>query len=111
MNGKSRWTYSDFNPRSREGSDLDVQEEIDKKLDISIHAPARGATIPINIKSRIICISIHAPARGATNLIDIIKTYAFYFNPRSREGSDKYIYEPSNLLGISIHAPARGATV
>ena len=33
-----------------------------------------------------------------------------YFNPRSREGSDKGYAIIANLVAISIHAPARGAT-
>ena len=58
--------------------------------DISIHAPARGATNPQRANhegGR--GISIHAPARGATE--------AYYFNMGSE--------------WISIHAPARGATM
>ena len=56
---------------------------------ISIHAPARGATV--NLLRCILCpamISIHAPARGATGFE---KTFKDNFH-------------------ISIHAPARGAT-
>ena len=55
---------------------------------ISIHAPARGATVPTIGNVLFVEISIHAPARGATVL-------ASAFN------MDK---------AISIHAPARGAT-
>ena len=55
---------------------------------ISIHAPARGATVQTNLYGQIAYISIHAPARGATFVIADIRRY--------------------NL--ISIHAPARGAT-
>ena len=56
---------SNFNPRSREGSDIDhAQEYIN--LTISIHAPVKGATIAQ-------CIFI-IPCT--------------HFNPRSREGSD-----------------------
>ena len=55
---------------------------------ISIHAPARGATIKIFVLIFLNMISIHAPARGATH-ITWLKRY---------------------LEEISIHAPARGAT-
>ena len=35
----------------------------------------------------------------------------FYdFNPRSREGSDFYLFDAVNVNDISIRAPARGAT-
>ena len=36
-------TLYDFNPRSREGSDR-TKTEMEKAIDISIHAPAKGAT-------------------------------------------------------------------
>ena len=76
-----------FNPRSREGSDEDVTTKVDS-LEISIHAPARGATDFSDFFKFFLRISIHAPARGAT--VD-----PFF-------GSLDHV--------ISIHAPARGAT-
>ena len=58
-------------------------------MDISIHAPAKGATIAqINFFIPIY-ISIHAPAKGATRLRHTLR------------GSKR----------ISIHAPAKGATL
>ena len=54
-----------FNPRSREGSDEDVTTKVDS-LEISIHAPARGATSTYQHTHYSTRISIHAPARGAT---------------------------------------------
>ena len=78
---------------------------------ISIHAPARGATI------RSTKISMHKKfqstlPRGERRLggsgcpVD-----RYHFNPRSREGSDKGYAIIANLVAISIHAPARGATL
>ena len=56
-----------FNPRTREGCDYFADIDAAAAAEISIHAPARGAT------KRIVWtawestdISIHAPARGAT---------------------------------------------
>ena len=41
--------------------------EVEKELGwISIHAPARGATVEIKESRQRLSISIHAPARGAT---------------------------------------------
>ena len=40
----------------------------------------------------------------------LISLHFVNFNPRSREGSDKYISSGGNASTISIHAPARGAT-
>ena len=56
-------------------------------------------------------ISIHAPARGATIVAIVTAVVSADFNPRSREGSDCTTdpYGPPSSP-ISIHAPARGAT-
>ena len=78
----------DFYPRSRKGSDVGknflelglvkflstlpqgerrgTQEGRIHVLDISIHAPARGATNSSSLSRECRAISIHAPARGAT---------------------------------------------
>ena len=79
--------FSDFNPRSREGSDQ-LKKDMQADIIISIHAPARGATRAYVDDVKLTHISIHAPARGATRAyVDDVK-----------------------LTHISIHAPARGAT-
>ena len=79
--------HNNFNPRSREGSDCKVHRYC-KAYEISIHAPARGATFSQITQCGRNLISIHAPARGATV---------------SRSMGDSFSF-------ISIHAPARGAT-
>ena len=56
---------------------------------ISIHAPAKGATLWCHRISFPLYISIHAPAKGATH------------GSSSRTHNQRY---------ISIHAPAKGAT-
>ena len=76
-----------FNPRSREGSDHRVVKRVNI-VQISIRAPARGATVTLGIYTRGINISIRAPARGATCHTD--------------HDQDRQL--------ISIRAPARGAT-
>ena len=98
-----------FNPRSREGSDVKFWSWI-VRSHISIHAPVKGATIERVLGSLTPFISIHAPVKGATrprNDISNINPFQstlpsrerrdwdnmlfrvkFYFNPRSREGSD-----------------------
>ena len=54
-----------FNPRSREGSDL--REKYYASIDgISIHAPAKGATRVAAATGAGCIISIHAPVKGAT---------------------------------------------
>ena len=81
------------------------------EMDISIHAPTRGATFKDCY--RLLCwifqstlprgerqyfhfcskmlkkISIHAPTRGATTFPGTFRSTYNYFNPRSHEGSDR----------------------
>ena len=61
----------DFNPRSREGSDAILSRD-PRNAEISIHAPARGATIQGFREHNSSQISIHAPARGATSILSKI---------------------------------------
>ena len=78
---------------------------------ISIHAPARGATLTTLLFFSTSPISIHAPARGATPLTSPSCIASANFNPRSREGSDSTLHISRYRHTISIHAPARGATL
>ena len=126
-----RSTRPYFNPRSREGSDLDASEYRAACV-ISIHAPVKGATSPGAYGQQPGGISIHAPVKGATTsgrvvgIIDGISIHAPvkgatrwtarsaawtpYFNPRSREGSDHGPHPQRCRRKISIHAPVKGAT-
>ena len=54
-----------FNPRTREGCDAQSGRKL-AIADVSIHAPARGATLPEESANAGVSVSIHAPARGAT---------------------------------------------
>ena len=79
---------------------------------ISIHAPAKGATWCMDCGWCGNDISIHAPAKGAT----IGKSNGLAslddFNPRTREGCDRYfLFLIVKSFLISIHAPAKGATL
>ena len=80
---------TDFNPRSREGSDRVTALESAPKVTISIHAPAKGATAKAVNDINNSTISIHAPAKGATRQDNRCELHQVYFNPRSREGSDQ----------------------
>jgi len=77
-----------FNPRPRVGGDRAFCGKRGGREDISIHAPAWGATTYHFYSNRLRPISIHAPAWGATY------RHCFFLP----------------LLSISIHAPAWGAT-
>ena len=101
--------------------------------DISIHAPAWGATDLAASEGIDVSISIHAPAWGATSARTGPRSWSSNFNPRSRMGSDPgedcrsgftdTDFNPRSRMGsdrpdgrvladerISIHAPAWGAT-
>ena len=55
---------------------------------VSIHAPARGATVDIDVFGNNIYVSIHAPARGATANDAKRHSTIKSFNPRARAGRD-----------------------
>ena len=76
-----------FNPRSRAGSDSRCR-----------------------FRKSYASVSIHAPARGATILLLIGVLSSCGFNPRSRAGSDTQGSQGRSGLHVSIHAPTRGAT-
>ena len=79
-------------------------------LRISIHAPTRGATLPI---IRDILFSAYFNPRSYKRS-DSPSLFAlstiFHFNPRSYKRSDLYIIINIICCVISIHAPTRGAT-
>ena len=105
-------------------------------LDVSIHAPAWGATSGISACSpshpmfqsthprgvrpaqggsfeRWRRVSIHAPAWGATRAVcSIQRPRCGSFNPRTRVGCDLVFTVADAIAAIvSIHAPAWGATL
>ena len=83
-----RENQKNFNPRSREGSD-DYCYKRGDVTQISIHAPAKGATYMQAFQQLYDrAISIHAPAKGATFCRENKTKPLAHFNPRSREGSD-----------------------
>ncbi len=62
------------------------------------------------ICKRVWDISIHAPAQGATQIGYACTKTIDDFNPRPRAGGDAIGKNLVAGLGISIHAPAQGAT-
>ena len=79
-----------FNPRTYTRCDADETSKWNKALNVSIHAPTRGATaarkVPADYSD---LVSIHAPTRGAT----------------------KPVMADGKFKRVSIHAPTRGATM
>ena len=99
----------DFNSRPRVGGDKYSRLE-EEDEDISIHAPAWGATEDYDNQEFDWTISIHAPAWGATLTPSGIGGVGIDFNSRPRVGGDRETRQPVELVNISIHAPAWGAT-
>ena len=58
--------------------------------EVSIHAPAWGATAVLLVLIKMLAVSIHAPAWGATNRNRLGRHALPSFNPRSRVGSDLF---------------------
>ena len=85
------FSFCHFNPRSREGSDYDGP--IDGiALTIFQSTLPRGERRELGVNQGYPeNISIHAPARGATDHQPVLRFLPSHFNPRSREGSDGYI--------------------
>ena len=134
--GRDPWTSvsrdgrSSFNPRAHAGRDHDHRRDA-VAVDVSIHAPTRGATGQPPRPSRPGGVSIHAPTRGATAGAGAALA-PVSFNPRAHAGRDlaRGLYEgrpkgfnprahagrDGNRAGsvrdrrVSIHAPTRGAT-
>ncbi len=106
-----RWIPEvDFNPRSREGSDVvwygfrkwrkRFQSTLPRRERRGLHCKWLLTFSDFNPRSR----------EGS----DMPRTFTVCsstdFNPRSREGSDQYPFGGSFFKLISIHAPAKGAT-
>ena len=100
-----------FDPRPREGGDVDVTAGTPVVLTVSIHAPAKGATVRSALADLAIDVSIHAPAKGATAVRSTVlaKLAEFRSTPprRGRRGRQSVV---AAGRGVSIHAPAKGAT-
>ena len=72
---------------------------------VSIHAPARGATGVARLRHKWIVVSIHAPARGATGLKWGRHFFHTSFNPRARKGRDQS--EFTNATGLFVFQSTR----
>ncbi|SMP64743.1 hypothetical protein SAMN06296020_1125 [Anoxynatronum buryatiense] len=78
--------------------------------DVSIHAPARGATSAYVLFLWNGCVSIHAPARGATCTYQRVRfTDTVSIHAPARGATGDPVPRAASTI-VSIHAPARGAT-
>ncbi len=81
-----------FNPRTRTGCDIlwgYINLTSQKFQSTHPHGVRRSGLFCTTLKST---ISIHAPARGATLAAVVVGLYLFNFNPRTRTGCDIYSF-------------------
>ena len=101
------WLFQSTRPR---GARRVGGAEDREALDVSIHAPARGAT-----RWRIQCRKNSkfqsTRPRGARPAAGFCGGNAVCFNPRARAGRDSRVTYSRFSIVVSIHAPARGATL
>ena len=99
-----------FNPRARVGRDTNRWAGRHGE-EVSIHAPAWGATGIVSPDTQTQLVSIHAPAWGATFFEFIHKSIAHAFqSTRPRGARQETPYDEVAQVVVSIHAPAWGAT-
>ena len=98
-----------FNPRPRAGGDVD-RVGCRPADDVSIHAPARGATRAVKAVAWTALVSIHAPARGATEAQGLAEQLQHVSIHAPARGATETILQAGFARVVSIHAPARGAT-
>ena len=109
--GNSTISPVNFNSRPREGGDANVAPTAGKDGRFQFTPPRRGRPASYKIICRLCDISIHAPAKGATFPWCYLLDFSWNFNSRPREGGDiTEIYTALTTRNISIHAPAKGAT-
>jgi len=126
------WSRRCFNPRARTRRDRKPSSVGFCWNQVSIHAPARGATMAFWRDASDDIVSIHAPARGATGQSAgggacgsfqstrphearrpqsaALRAGQGRFNPRARTRRDSLAIRKTSSAMVSIHAPARGAT-
>ena len=99
-----------FNPRPHAGGDS--SSSITGVASVSFQStPPRGGRHVTKIVRIITAeVSIHAPARGATQVWCRLLQWHKRFNPRPRAGGDNQGSVTLDIATVSIHAPARGAT-
>ena len=101
----SRAKAARFNSRSREGSDIRSARVLISPSDVSIHAPARGATAVDETLNADSTFQFTLP-RGERRLCDERYHVATRFNSRSREGSDSSLLdEPRRPVGFQFTLP------
>ena len=94
-----------FNPRPRTGGDTIHYTSMFQS------APPHGGRLLVAVQKGVrLEVSIRAPARGATSRDTLVLLKYSSFNPRPRTGGDEKQLRDELWFQVSIRAPARGAT-
>jgi len=101
-----------FNPRPCARGDQVQNYLIASIHDVSIHAPARGATA-CRWKSCFpgTCFNPRPCARGDPRCKTVQRIQLEFQSTPLREGRPRYVAQHPETFFVSIHAPARGATM
>ena len=100
-----------FYPRARGGRDV-VLFQVSLVLNVSIHAPAGGATPWWLSEAVARVVSIHAPAGGATpEKVTSLVYKAWFLSTRPRGARHDIDTNEAEYQFVSIHAPPGGATM
>ncbi|SFL91240.1 hypothetical protein SAMN05421830_10922 [Desulfomicrobium norvegicum] len=97
-----------FNPRPCERGDADSSTNA-AALAVSIHAPARGATVNRSAFSSVFWFQSTPLREGRPRRYALLCPMSS-FNPRPCERGDAHLMQVPRPVFVSIHAPARGAT-
>ena len=105
------YTQIGFNSRTREGCDAYLGYIPANSFDVSIHAPARGATASICHNSLLISGFNSRTREGCDNLPLLSVTGFLMFQFTHPRGVRPFLVQTIPFSSsVSIHAPARGAT-
>ena len=93
-----------FNPRTREGCDEIICIVMRLGIDFNPRTREGCDGVFLRPKRELIAISIHAPARGATMSICRSRIIRLNFNPRTREGCDRgFIQKNKQFSDIPLY--------
>ena len=109
MVGRGLQADAYFNPRSREGSDLEEDSE-GNVTRISIHAPAKGATGANDAALGNVKFQSTLPRRERRQCRALIAGIPAFQSTLPRRERRKVFAYSIHSMKISIHAPVKGAT-
>ena len=98
-----------FNPRPRAGGDY-LRELLQEAREVSIHAPARGATKDLHDTVKAALFQSTPPRGGRHRGIRTWGSEGLFQSTPPRGGRPARVHHGSGRCCVSIHAPARGAT-